>query len=190
MQVERLHPFDSRKFGKVMTSLQKEGFFNAGQVQYSSCQAGSIIKSTPPQIAAGSLNTSVHNAANLVMMMSESPLYFLHAAGRAKGGLATNASGCAQSGLPRQTQCIISRDSLSMFSMFLSEHPLTPESKWGCLSNAVQMCTSADLRAGSFGRSAKLCGAKQSQSTNEASCHRYHAGMRCSFHTPKGIALV
>ena len=32
LQVERLHPFDSRKFGKVMTSLQKEGFFNANQV--------------------------------------------------------------------------------------------------------------------------------------------------------------
>lgn len=32
MQIERMHPFDSRKFGKVMRALQNEGFFNAEQV--------------------------------------------------------------------------------------------------------------------------------------------------------------
>jgi len=32
MQVERLHPFDSRKFGKVMTSLERDGFFSRDQV--------------------------------------------------------------------------------------------------------------------------------------------------------------
>ena len=30
--MERLHPFDSRKFGKVIASLQKEGFFSEHQV--------------------------------------------------------------------------------------------------------------------------------------------------------------
>ena len=32
MQIERMHPFDSRKFGKVMHALQNEGFFSADQV--------------------------------------------------------------------------------------------------------------------------------------------------------------
>ena len=38
MQIERMHPFDSRKFGKVMHALQDEGFFNAEQVaQIAAC---------------------------------------------------------------------------------------------------------------------------------------------------------
>ena len=43
------------------------------------------------------------------------------------------------------------------------------------------LCAYADLRAGCSGHAAKLCGAEQPQSTNEASCRRYHAGMQCLY---------
>ena len=58
MQIERMHPFDSRKFGKVMHALQSEGFFNADQVaniaacspwkaqlkQYRRCQISLLVR--------------------------------------------------------------------------------------------------------------------------------------------------
>ena len=57
MQIERMHPFDSKKFGKVMHALQNEGFFSADQVgkiaacsprdaqhkAYRSCQTSVLI---------------------------------------------------------------------------------------------------------------------------------------------------
>ncbi|CAK0781151.1 hypothetical protein CVIRNUC_005298 [Coccomyxa viridis] len=63
--IERMHPFDSRKFGKVMRALQNEGFFNAEQLVAPTEATQEMLLDVHTQEYLDSINSSPAQIASI-----------------------------------------------------------------------------------------------------------------------------